>query len=287
MFDKDLKSLAYVLRILAIFPLNTKLQYTFWSFSWIWSFILGITISTTHFFLEPKSQWEFIMHRFYLIRIVSYFLFPMIFGKAITNLVQVLTQFDNDYFNQFKIQVTNRYMNRGSVWIFITIFLSSLNLAIEVFFLGYTTNSLVIQCTWLYSYNFRQVWIYIYFFVCFNVKSRFIDLGNQWYSQLNTIVNCKTPFQRTNHLEYNLEQTRLQYMNLCQIVDTISDTFGYYICLYYSTISVEMISDTYYVIYFLKSGNYVTYFTYLLTNFMAVFVISWLSGEVTREVRPK
>lgn len=281
-FSEDLKIFSYPLRFFGIYPLNFRLDYKF-GVCWVWSFLIGFIITFGHLFNRSWDDWIPLRRNAYRIRTIAYFICPFLVSKHIPILTQEIEKFDYWYLTQYHSEGKYRLMNRGYIWSIFTI-ISFVVSSILAYFLIPINGWIQVRemMITVFSYNFRQIWIYIYIFYCFNVKSRFKDLCQRWCEQVDSIIQSKQKCKFTTY-ELALEHTRLQYVSLCQIAENVSNCFGYTLCLYIVTISFEIITDIFCYIY-CDHHNNLSFFTFLTIDISVLFFVTWISGEVTTEV---
>lgn len=276
-FSDELKRFAHAIRVFGIFPLNFDLDYKISSFIWIWSIFIGL-FSSIGFTLLSSDIFASFTGNLIRFRAFSYFIFSIIFSRNLPHLVQEINVFDQQ-FRQHEAVIRKPLVNRGSIWVLISAVTSLSIIAMHGHFMKSKSVKIVEVMVGSYTFNIRQLWIYLYIFFCFNLKSRLKDARKRWCQQIDTIIDHKY----SSNQEQNLEAARLDYADLCRILENMSKCFGYHLGLYFITIIMEIINDIFESIY--GRDKYFEKIPFILINFSVVFVLCWISGEVTREVR--
>ena len=275
-FSDDLKRFAHAMRVFSIFPLNCGMDYKIFTFAWVWSILIGLVSTIGFSILNSKLFASFTLNNIRF-RSFSFFISSIILSKNLPRLIQEVDVFDQHFCKDGGV-IRNPLMNRGSVWVLISTISSLSILLMHSLFIKANSLKVVKIIVGCYTYNVRQLWIYLYIFFCFNLKSRFKDVQKKWCKHVDTI----TTYKYSNNIEKNLEAVRLEYANLCRIVENMSQCFGYHLSLYYITVFLEIINDIFGCIY--AEDKYRQFGPYILLNFIVIFVLGWISGEVTREV---
>lgn len=232
------KSFVWVIRMLCIFPLNDKFQNRFCSFAWFWSIFLGLSVIIAQGRPRGLGGLQYFSNLLFLLRSVYFFISPIIHSPNFKKLTDVFEEFDHQFFKTYGLVVRKRLWNKSSFWIAIiilnTVFILLFRILLDFYHpVNQSIYNFVYEIlVYIYSYNFRQIYLHLYLFFCLNAISRFQDFHLEWTTIINIVIKQK------NNFDY-LEITRRNYFLICQIVDNLNEYFGYIISFFYLSTLIE------------------------------------------------
>lgn len=278
-FKANFQLLSWSTRILAVFPLTRHLEYRVTSVAWFWSLVLGLTLSFGHLWNQELKNWRLFIDPVYHFRTIVFFLVSFYSSRSLANLINQIENYDIRYFNSYGCEVNSSINCRGYFWTTLNILFSCGNIFLDFFlYHRYTSNGMIWYGHFisLYSYNFRQIYTHIYWYICFNLISRFRDLKKRW------ILVIKGAKRNVKEIEIN----RLNYIHLSKLVSSLSECFGPFLCLFYLTNMLEVLANLYECVYIGEELKF-SMPLHILIKLLCVYLVSSISGQVTLEVSKK
>ena len=281
-----MKIIAHSIRFLAIFPLNFNLEYRVLSLAWFWSLIYGVFVFVVDIIYTTTDGWRSVTKPVYQFRGFIFFLSSMISSERLSKLINSFEDFDLHFQCIFSFPIRHHFLNNGLLWVLFNV-LITIGLKMLVYLYDPCSfKSLMLTYVSFSSYGYRQLWIHLYIYICFNLQIRFKQVRLNWIQNITLILNRNDIPTVTNiNDEEFFESTRLLYAELCQLVEEVNKTFEIHISLFYITIFIEILLD-FYKIYYLQEvqedGKMI--FTFVSLGFIFVCIVCWISGEVTSEV---
>lgn len=278
---------AYWIRPLAIFPFNGRLEYRILSFSWFWSVVFSSLIFYFEITYQTYEGWKIVTQPIARIRTIVNTIICLFFTKKLPKLINNIEDFDFRFNSIFGEEISNgSFFMKGSLWGCLIFAITAVFMAINLIYFPVLPPDLAeyiyFEIFFLSTYNSRQIWIILYIYFCFHLKMRFYQIRKCWFEKLNFYQSNEQVKERKE--EMILESARLLYAQICQLVDRMNQVFGYHICFFFFTISVDLLVDLY-LYYYLDNGSLIlALFIYIGTNWTLGFLVSWISGAVAHEV---